>query len=238
MIGQYAVEGAAGQTTGRVTDMWALLGLLAENRTTLLSRNVVQSKIWADYDARVDRFAYLLKDTRAKLCDALGRPRSHGKYVIQNIGAAGYRINPELFTYDIWLLRDALAQARRVVDDERASALTTAVGLFTGHYLPESPHSWGENASRTLDREIVQALAQLAKLESDPESAVLHLEKATELDPAAEHLYRQRMHLYAAMGRVEAVHHCYEQLNGELVLLGRKPESQTVDLYRQLAGKG
>jgi hypothetical protein len=92
-------------------------------------------------------------------------------------------------------------------------SLTTnkAVDLYAGPYLPDNPHSWAENASRALDREVVQALTQLAALETEPERAVLHLEKATHIDTTAQHLYGQRMPI-GDLARIAAVHHCWEQL--------------------------
>jgi hypothetical protein len=49
-------------------------------------------------------------------------------------------------------------------------------------------------------------------------------------------LYRQRMQIYGDLGRIEAVHHCYEQLNEYLKARGAKPDGQTVQLYRHLTG--
>ena len=181
-----------------------------------------------------DRFPNLLKDTRIKLCDALGRPHNHGKHVIQNIGANGYRINPALYTCDVWQLHDLLAQAVTASDQEKTAALMAAVDLYAGPYLKDIPHGWAHTASRTVNREVVQALAELADLETAPARAVLHLERATDIDTTAEHLYRRRMQMYADRGRAEAVHHCYEQLNDRLKACGKKPEATTVQLYLRL----
>ncbi|MGI8335253.1 AfsR/SARP family transcriptional regulator [Actinomadura scrupuli] len=235
LLGRYVVEGGTEQCAGRNKDMWALLGLLAEHRTALLSRRTAEAKIWPDQDAGDHRFPTLIKDTRAKLCDALGRPYDHGKYVIENIGISGYRINPGIYTCDVWQLRDHLAAAAKATGAQRAAALTKAVELRTGPYLPESPYGWALNASRTLDREIVQAFAELARLQSNPERAVSYLEKATSIDSTAEHLYRRRMQAYAGLGRPEAVHHCYEELISHLGPRAKRPERMTIELYETLA---
>jgi DNA-binding winged helix-turn-helix (wHTH) protein len=193
LLGHYAVEGAAGQRGGRSTDMWALLGLLAEHRTCLLSRSTAEAKLWPDQEGSAHRFPNLLKDTRVKLCDALGRPHNQGRHVIENLGATGYRINPSIYTCDAWQLRDFLAAAGRTTGGQQAAALNNAVELYTGRYLPDNPHSWAEDASRAVDREVVQALAQLAELETEPECALLHLERATQIGTTAQRLYRRRM---------------------------------------------
>jgi DNA-binding SARP family transcriptional activator len=134
----------------------------------------------------------------------------------------------------VWQLRDHLAAAAKATGAQRAAALNKAVELRTGPYLPDSPHGWALNASRILDREIVQALAELARLHTDPERAVSYLEKATDIDTTAEHLYRQRMQTYADLGRFEAVHHCYEELISHLTPRAKKPERLTIELFETL----
>jgi DNA-binding SARP family transcriptional activator len=234
LMGWRVVMGPAGQFGSRVVDMWALLGLLAENRRLLLTRQAAQDKIWPDALPTPDRFHVLLKDTRVKLCDALGRPRNHGKLVIQHLAGNGYRINPELFSCDIWRLRDVLASAATDHVQDKTTALAAAVDLYTGPYLPEIPHGWAQEAARTVRREVVQALTQLAQLNTNPEYAVFHLERATDLDVTAQPLYRQRMQIYAAKGRLEDVRYCYEVLNYHLNAAGRKPDAKTTELYRRL----
>jgi hypothetical protein len=144
LLEQYSIEGPSEWSSCRSVEMWPLLGLFAEQRTASLTRAIAEDRLWPDMEEGSDRFRPLLKETRAKLCDALGRPHNQGKYVIQNLGASGYRVNPDLFTFDIWQLRDLLAAARRTTGEEQASNLATAVDLYTGPYLPDSPHGWAK----------------------------------------------------------------------------------------------
>ncbi|MCK2214032.1 bacterial transcriptional activator domain-containing protein [Actinomadura sp. ATCC 31491] len=235
LIGQCAIEGRGRTAGGWGTDTWALLGLLAEHRSSLLTKSAAGDKLWPDVDAPNDRFAGLLKATRAKMCEAIGMPGNYGRVVIQFVGGTGYRINPDLYTCDVWQIRDLLIAAARAGGSERAAALIAATELYTGSYLSTVPHFWARQAADALNRSIVQALAQLADLEEQPEAEVSYLERATELDGVAEHLYRRRMEVYARLGRLQAVHYCYDELREHLRNRGRKPSPQTEQLYRRIS---
>lgn len=234
LIGRYEVSGPAGACGVQAPDMRALLALLAENRTTLVPQAVIEDKLWDGEPPSRHRFKVLVKTTRGKLCDALGLPSSQGTAVIRNTGGYGYAINPELFTCDVWQLRDLLAKAAALADAEKTATLEAAVDLYAGPYLPDLPYGWAHHDARNLVRDVVQALSQLAALADTPERGVTYLERATGIDPAAEHLYRARMHAYADLGQLTAVHNCYDQLVEVLRERSRRPEAQTTQLYRRL----
>ncbi|MFF0771861.1 BTAD domain-containing putative transcriptional regulator [Nonomuraea wenchangensis] len=236
LVGQCVIEGRNRTAGGWGTDTWALLGLLAEHRSSLLTKNAAGDKLWPEAEAPHDRFAGLLKATRAKMCEALGMPGNYGRIVIQFMGSTGYRINPDLYTCDVWQIRDLLTTAARAKGPEKVATLIAAADLYTGPYLPGVPHGWARNAADALNRAVVQALAQLADLEEQPEAEIGYLERATELDGAAEHLYRRRMEVYAGLGRLQAIHYCYDELRERLCARGRKPSSQTEQLYRGVTG--
>lgn len=236
LVGQCAIEGRNRTAGGWGTDTWALLGLLAEHRSSLLTKAAAGDKLWPEAEAPDDRFAGLLKSTRAKMCEAVGMPGNYGRIVIQFMGGIGYRINPDLYTCDAWQIRDLLTTAARARGPEKAAALAAATDLYTGPYLLGVPHSWVRQTADTLNRSIVQALAELADLEEQPEAEIGYLERATGLDGVAEHLYRRRMDVYARLGRPQAVHYCYDELCEQLRIRGRKPSSQTEQLYRRITG--
>ncbi|WP_344211248.1 bacterial transcriptional activator domain-containing protein [Nonomuraea bangladeshensis] len=236
LVGQCVIEGRNRTAGGWGTDTWALLGLLAEHRSSLLTKGAAGDKIWPEAEAPHDRFAGLLKATRAKMCEALGMPGNYGRIVIQFMGSTGYRINPDLYTCDVWQIRDLLTAAARAKGPEKVAALIAAADLYTGPYLPDVPHGWARNAADALNRAVVQALAQLADLEEQPEAEIVYLERATELDGVAEHLYRRRMEVYARLGRFQAIHYCYDEIRERLRARGRKPSSQTERLYRGVTG--
>ncbi|WP_185844753.1 bacterial transcriptional activator domain-containing protein [Nonomuraea sp. WAC 01424] len=234
LVGQCVIEGGNRTAGGWGADTWALLGLLAEHRSSLLTKAAAGNKLWPEAESPNDRFAGLLKATRAKMCEALGMPGNYGRIVIQFIGGTGYRINPDLYTCDVWQIRDLLAAEARAKGSEKTAALIAATDLYTGRYLPDVPHGWARNAADALSRAVVQALAQLADLEEQPEVEIGYLERATELDGTAEHLYRRRMEVYARVGRPQAIHYCYDELREQLRARGRKPSSQTEQLYSRV----
>ncbi|WP_460362039.1 AfsR/SARP family transcriptional regulator [Actinocorallia lasiicapitis] len=231
LLGQCSVEVDGRSAGGWSTDTWALLGLLAEHRTSLLTREAACAKLWPDEERAEDRFAGLLKGTRAKLCEVLGLPGRYGRIVIEFKGGIGYRLNPDWFTCDVWQIRDLLA----VQGAGRGRALGTAASLYTGRYLLDVPHGWARKESDGLNRAMVQAHARLADLEQTAAGKAGHLERATALDPAAEHLLQERMRLYAQLDQGQAVHYCYDELVEALRARGRKPTSKTEELYRKIS---
>jgi DNA-binding SARP family transcriptional activator len=237
-MGVSQIEGPNGLAHARSEDLRALLGLLAENRRTLVSRTRAQNRLWPGLvQLSPDRFPNLLKDARARLCEVLGRPTGHGKLVIQNIAANGYRLNPELYTCDVWEFRDLVASSGTAGPGEKDTKLAAAAELYTGPYLSGLPHTWAQAASRQMARDVVRILSQLAASETDPEQALSHLEKATAIENTAEHLYRSRMQLYADLGRIMDMHHCFDELSEALKARATKPERQTFDLYRRLSAE-
>ncbi|MFB4317621.1 BTAD domain-containing putative transcriptional regulator [Actinomadura sp. 21ATH] len=236
LMGAHLIEGPNGLAHARSEDLRALYGLLAENRRTLVTRTHAQDRLWPGVQLSPDRFPNLLKDARARLCEALGRATGDGKYVLQNIATNGYRLNPGLFTCDVWEFRDLLGEASMAGPGEKEAKLAAAVELYTGPYLAELPHPWAQAASRGVAKEVVRALSQLAAAEPDRERALAHLERATGIEKTAEHLYRSRMQLYAELGRTTDVHHCFDELSEVLKARSAKPDRQTIGLYRQLSG--
>ena len=238
-IGRMVIEGPAAEVGfSRRTDAFHMLVLLAEHRQGL-QRGTAYDLLWPEVDPAVDRerFHGPLRELRGKLCQALGRPTSSGKIVIQRL-ASGYRLNPELVTTDLWQIHDALARAATATAPAtRRGALQAAVAAYTGPILRGSPYSWAETAARDLDQKIIKALMQLADLETDPEAAITHLAAAIDIDPYAEHLYRAQMKLFAQHGRAAEIHKTYERLCDVLRELdgALHPADQTTDLYRRLA---
>jgi hypothetical protein len=122
------------------------LGLLAENRGLWLHRESMYARMLPDADPAEDRDAFWkpMKEARARLAKVCGEGIS-GPEVIPRKGQSSYRVNEELFTFDVWQLRDALAQARRAQGPARAAALRSAAQAYTGPYLPGC-----ESAARSI----------------------------------------------------------------------------------------
>ncbi|GLZ16242.1 hypothetical protein Acsp04_64770 [Actinomadura sp. NBRC 104425] len=238
LFGGCEVTGPAGTVRTESCDLYALLGLFAENRTQLLRRSDIEGKLWPDVQVSQDRFYNLMKDARAKLRAALDRPADNSKDVIQNVGGGRYKINAELFTCDIWQLRDLLRKVPSLSPADRHPVLTAAVNLYTGRYLDGLAQSWAQDAARRIAHETVEALAQLAGLEKDPERALVHLEEAARIDPTDQAVCCRRMQLYSRLNRIEAVRHTFEELTQALKARGSRPDAPTVQAYRRSVETG
>ncbi|MCP2342948.1 AfsR/SARP family transcriptional regulator [Actinomadura rupiterrae] len=238
LMGQCRLDGPGGEVSFRKPDAWGLLALLAEHREQLLTRPVIEDKLWNGARVSDAKLNSLLRDTRARLCEALGYPSAQGRMVIRNVSGNGYQLNAELFTCDVWCLRDQAAKAAALAGPAKKAALSAVVAHFAGRYMPgHSDYPWVVTTARVLAQTVVHALNQLAELEDSAERAVAHLERACDIDPLAEHLHRQRMRYYAMLRRRWAIEHSYQELTRELGAVGQKPDAQTTQLYRRLTNE-
>ncbi|MFC5183829.1 AfsR/SARP family transcriptional regulator [Actinomadura harenae] len=196
-------------------------------------RLTAYSRLWPDSDPAEDRDTFWgpMRDARGHLVKALGGGPA-GSQVIQRIGRSSYRLNNGFCQTDVWQLRDKLNAARAATPPNKAALLQSAVDLYTGPYLPGSEHEFAITARRALDREVVEALVQLASM-SPLEAAPALLERATSIAPNSEHLYRSRIQAYAALGDTTAIHHCYQELTELLSPMKLRPAAPTVDLYQR-----
>ncbi|MEO3827352.1 bacterial transcriptional activator domain-containing protein [Actinomadura sp. B10D3] len=239
LLGRYEIEGPGGRVIGcGERAAWGLLGLLAECGDSGLARSSAYARMWPDADPRENRelFWRPMREVRTKLCEALGRPGRSGAAMVQNLGASTYRLNPGLFTCDVWKLRRGLSAARCLNGAERSEALEQAIDLYSGPYMPGSPFEFAQNASAALDREVARAMVQMAALQDDAERALLYLERASVIGAVDEYLYRRRMQLHADLGQVHAVRCCYDELIERLRQLDAEPERRTKNLLRSLVG--
>ncbi|MBO2455433.1 winged helix-turn-helix domain-containing protein [Actinomadura barringtoniae] len=232
--GQYVIEGRSG-TISLPPDHRALLAVLAEYRGRLIDKATIENKVWGPGGSpKVNRFDVVMKETRTKLCEAMGLATNQGTRLIENPRHAGYRVNAELIGYDVWQLRDLLGRARTAHADDKYTALAEAVEKYTGPYLADFQQDWARPEARGLARGVFGALVQLAGLETDLERAALRLDHAAELDPVDSLVCRRRMQTYAELGRIADVRICYQQFTEHLKQRGTKVDAQTTALYREL----
>jgi DNA-binding SARP family transcriptional activator len=237
LMGVPCIEGPHETQSGKSAGMWPLLALLAENRNNLVSRSLIEEKLWPDGVPYDDAFNNLMRESRNKLGDAVGVDRARRRFTIENSGN-GYRISHALYSCDVWQFRDLMNEAATAAGADRGRTLEAAVELYKP-YLEGigTGQAWIRSIAHQLRRDTVQALAELADLEAAPDRAVLFLERATRIDCTNEHLFRQRMRLYGDLGRRSALRYCYEELDDALKALGKSPETQTIKLYQRLTSE-
>jgi len=149
-----------------------------------------------------------------------------------------YRVDPAVFTVDLWRFQAALTAARRAqLDPAVAAALAQTGEAYGGVLLDGAPYAWVEAPREDLRRRAVDSLARLAQLREvagDLEGALAALEQAVDADPVAEELYRRVMRLEAALGRRDAVQRTYRLLARRLADLDVDPDPETEQLVADL----
>ena len=166
-----------------------------------------------------------------------------------------YRLHPVLIETEYRRFTAAVtaaADARRGGDEAARRAALQAVGdLYRGEPLDGVTYTWAEPVRETLRRQATDALAALADslapagdpeagpagdlpASADPAEALVALERAAEVDPYNEELYRRIMRLQAAAGRRDAVRRTLRLLEARLVDLDTDPDSATLALAADL----
>ena len=166
-----------------------------------------------------------------------------------------YRLHPVLIDTEHRRFTAALtaaADARRDGDETAHRVALQAVGdLYRGEPLDGVTYTWAEPVRETLRRQATDALAALADSltpagdpgagpadkipgSADPAEALAALERALEVDPYNEELYRRIMRVRAAAGRRDAVRRTLRLLEARLVDLDTDPDPATLALAADL----
>lgn len=209
-----------------------LVGLLAVNADGLTGEQVAES-LWPDappgrparrLSATLAQTRRLLREITAQAEDVDLIPHTGGRY----------RLHPDLVNVDYWQFTAALTdygRARQAADEPAAlAALTRAGGAYGGELLADTPYRWAEPLRATARRQAADALTTLADALTDPAAALAALERAVQIDPHAEELYRRIMRLHAAAGRTDAVRRTLRLLEARLTDLDVDPDPETTAL--------
>jgi hypothetical protein len=113
-----------------------------------------------------------------------------------------YYLNPELVDVDLWRLTAALHAARTSFDQARTIALQEVVNLYRADLAEDYTGEWLDEPRETLRREVIDAHAALIRTtrQHEPERALGLLERARQLDPHNEAIYRDIMRLQSRLG--------------------------------------
>ena len=190
--------------------------------------------IWPDTDARRgrERFWTALGNLRSRLHG----PGKDGPEILTKAGEH-YRPDPAILDVDLWRFEAALGDAARAEDPRRvAAALESAVAAYGGDLCPGLDALWAEPVREDLHRRALDAHVRLAESYADdqPERAFAVLEKAVEIDPICEDLYRRLLTLQAGLGRPDTARRTWRLLQGRLADLDLDPEPETEELIGSL----
>jgi DNA-binding SARP family transcriptional activator/uncharacterized membrane protein YheB (UPF0754 family) len=152
-----------------------------------------------------------------------------------------YRIEP-VFDVDVWRFQSALAVAGASSSEPSwGDSLQEAADLYTGELLAGTAWPWAEVPREDLRGRAVDVLVSLAAtrlVAGDVRAALDALERAVEVDPLAEQLYRRIMRLQAKLARPDQVDATFRTLQARLGEFDLEPSPESEKLHAELVGAG
>jgi DNA-binding SARP family transcriptional activator len=122
--------------------------------------------------------------------------------------------------------------------DSRSEALRQAIALYHGEYMEGFYSDWCLPKRRTLEKQYLDALSELAHWCTDEglyDEALELCEKALQKDSYREEMYRLMMKCYSLLGQPSRVTQVYQRCATVLAEeLGIEPAAETVALYQEL----
>ncbi len=158
------------------------------------------------------------------------------KYIVK-VGES-FRLEDGAWSSDVWEFTALLSQAQGGTADEERELLSSAIALYRGDFCSDCYYSWAEPVREKYRRMFLRASARLAKILAEAgelEVSLSALERAIEIDPLNEELYRRAMSVETALGRVEEAQARFRKLEGVLAEeIGCDPSASTQQLMRQI----
>ncbi len=233
LLGTYTISAGGDEVaSGLRSKARELLAYLAVHRDGATADAAVDA-LFPDTtaDKGQDHFRTVVANLRTVLRSAAALP--DGAVIVERVGSR-YRLDQRLVAVDLWQFEDSLADA--ATGDEAAAS--TAAKCYTGDFASGEDYTWAEPVRERLRRKAIDHLSSLAqrrRATGDLDGALRAAERATELDPYAEELYRSVITLQHALGRDDAARHTYQLLERRLHELGLEPTAKTraaVDVSR------
>ncbi|HEX7125903.1 MAG TPA: bacterial transcriptional activator domain-containing protein [Thermodesulfobacteriota bacterium] len=151
-------------------------------------------------------------------------------------------LDSRLCRVDAWALEAKLAEADAALlatpGVEGLHAVGEALALYRGRFLPADEHPTSIRLREALHARLVRVTAEAGRRHEAAgrwEDAVACYERALELEPGAEDLYRRLMRGYARLGRRAEALTLYARCRETLAaLVGVLPSPETEALGRTL----
>jgi ATP/maltotriose-dependent transcriptional regulator MalT/DNA-binding SARP family transcriptional activator len=166
------------------------------------------------------------------------RRATHMEMLAFDRSSGTYELNLEMhYWYDVEEFEKLLEVAPRN-GESRAEALRQAITLYQGEYMEGFYSDWCLPKRRTLEKQYLDALSELAHWCIDRGSydeALELCEKALQKDSYYEEMYRLMMKCYSLLDQPSRVPQVYQRCATVLgEELGIEPTAETVALYREL----
>jgi DNA-binding SARP family transcriptional activator len=176
-----------------------------------------------------------LGNLRSRLRDATGEKKLK---VIEREGDR-YRVEP-LFDVDLWQLEMALIDGAAGRDDViRAAAYDKVAQTYTGDLLAGADWAWAETPREDLRQRVLDVLVWLGDVRwasGDARGSWQALQRAVEVDPFAEQIYRRIMRLQSKLGRPDDAAATYRRLQARLEEIELEPTPESEKLHAELCG--
>ncbi len=194
--------------------------------------------LWPEADPKrgSEWFWTALGNLRTKLRQATGQKELK---IVDRDGDL-YRIE-DVFDVDLWSLQHALKEGTGTKDDAaRLGALDRAVADYAGDLLAGADWFWLETPREDLRQRMVDVLVWLGDRRwatGDARGAWAALQRALEVDPFAEQIYRRVMRLQAKLSRPDDADATYRRLQAKLLEIDLQPTPESEKLYADVCGK-
>ncbi len=197
-----------------------------------VSRDQLMETFWPDYSPgrQVSSLHTAIYSIRREL----------GKEGIQFDGTV-YRVDPELSVqYDVARFEQAATVAEGLPPGDPRSmfALTEAVNLYGGQFLPEFDSEWVDERRRALELRYLDLLASYSEealIRGQASEAIGWLREALTLDPLRDDTNRFYLEALGTLGRrSEIVTHYQEYVRALGEELGLDPPEDVRELYDRL----
>ncbi len=189
------------------------------------------------------RFWTALGNLRSRLREAAGDTGDAGEStnttgdIITKVGER-YQVQDGVLSADLWAFQAALGDAHRGAGGpSEAGVLQRAVELYGGDFADGAGWLWAESTREQLHRSVLDAMVRLAEIHTqagEHPAAVGWLQRAVELDPYAEQIYRRLIAAQVDSGSAEAARVTYGQLVDRLADVDLEPDDETVELINRV----
>jgi DNA-binding SARP family transcriptional activator len=194
--------------------------------------------LWPEADPKrgSEWFWTALGNLRTKLRQATGQKELK---IVDRDGDL-YRIE-DVFDVDLWSLQHALKEGTDTKDDAtRLAALDRAVADYAGDLLAGADWFWLETPREDLRQRMVDVLVWLGDRRwatGDARGAWAALQRALEVDPFAEQIYRRVMRLQAKLSRPDDADATFRRLQAKLLEIDLQPTPESDKLHADVCKK-
>ncbi len=210
-----------------------LLALLAANRAGVPTDRILDY-LWPDKDADA---------ANKELHNALYHLRQRASYgreptkMVERVGET-YRLNPQHWWVDVWAFESLVSQSEETAAETSIKLLSEGLHLYRGPVCDDCYFAWLEPVRTRYRALFVRASARLANFLTEfgePDDALAVLDRAIEVDPVNEDLYRRAIAIEGGLGRRKAVHLRFRRLQAILEdEVDADPEDETLELMRKV----